>query len=284
MDRTCEGMRARIEISNLGLLVHEHERVRIFVAVACSRAEPRSQANRGPCAARLRRHHQRNELCGGGISRIKGGRLARRMPTRHGCSRCSSPMSPAIGRSISPRDPPWPTLPLRRCPRHRAPLRHRTAPPGARVLEAAAAIREAGDPRLARSTSAHDRHPADGGSKPPRGGACGGARAAHTRRCHRRRGRATWQGVCRHGHCSGRAHINLSGAPCVLLSGGETTVTVRGRGRGGRNVEYLLSLANCLEGHSRIYALAGTRTARWAGRDRGRLHGPDSLARACRWA
>jgi hypothetical protein len=46
-------------------------------------------------------------------------------------------------------------------------------------------------------------------------------------------------------------------APCVLLSGGETTVTVRGRGRGGRNVEYLLSLAIALEGHSRIYALAG---------------------------
>ncbi len=29
-------------------------------------------------------------------------------------------------------------------------------------------------------------------------------------------------------------------APCVLLSGGETTVTVRGKGRGGRNVEFLL--------------------------------------------
>ena len=31
-------------------------------------------------------------------------------------------------------------------------------------------------------------------------------------------------------------------APCVLLSGGETTVTVRGKGRGGRNVEFLLAL------------------------------------------
>src|SRR3954466_10300878 len=31
--------------------------------------------------------------------------------------------------------------------------------------------------------------------------------------------------------------------PCVLISGGETTVTVRGGGRGGRNVEFLLSLA-----------------------------------------
>jgi glycerate 2-kinase len=32
-------------------------------------------------------------------------------------------------------------------------------------------------------------------------------------------------------------------APCVLLSGGESTVTVRGNGRGGRNVEFLLALA-----------------------------------------
>ena len=37
-------------------------------------------------------------------------------------------------------------------------------------------------------------------------------------------------------------------APCVLLSGGETTVTVRGKGRGGRNVEFLLSLAVALDG------------------------------------
>jgi hydroxypyruvate reductase len=47
------------------------------------------------------------------------------------------------------------------------------------------------------------------------------------------------------------------GAPCVLLSGGETTVTVRGGGRGGRNVEFLLSLAIALQRHPRIHALAG---------------------------
>ena len=46
-------------------------------------------------------------------------------------------------------------------------------------------------------------------------------------------------------------------APCVLLSGGETTVTVRGQGRGGRNVEFLLSLAATLDGHPGIHALAG---------------------------
>ncbi|MBV9064566.1 MAG: glycerate kinase [Methylobacteriaceae bacterium] len=46
-------------------------------------------------------------------------------------------------------------------------------------------------------------------------------------------------------------------APCVLLSGGETTVTVRGQGRGGRNVEFLLSLALTLKGQAGIYAIAG---------------------------
>jgi len=45
--------------------------------------------------------------------------------------------------------------------------------------------------------------------------------------------------------------------PCLLLSGGETTVTVRGHGRGGRNVEFLLALGLALDGRGGIYALAG---------------------------
>jgi hydroxypyruvate reductase len=44
--------------------------------------------------------------------------------------------------------------------------------------------------------------------------------------------------------------------PCILLSGGETTVTVRGDGRGGRNVEFLLSLGVALNGHPGIHAIA----------------------------
>lgn len=44
--------------------------------------------------------------------------------------------------------------------------------------------------------------------------------------------------------------------PCVILSGGETTVTVKGRGRGGRNAEFLLALALQLKGQEGIYALA----------------------------
>jgi hydroxypyruvate reductase len=72
-------------------------------------------------------------------------------------------------------------------------------------------------------------------------------------------------------------------APCVLLSGGETTVTVRGKGRGGRNVECLLSMALTLNGHPRIHALAGD-TDGVDGQEEiaGALLAPDALARA--WA
>lgn len=44
--------------------------------------------------------------------------------------------------------------------------------------------------------------------------------------------------------------------PCVLLSGGETTVTVRGHGRGGRNAEFLLALAVALKGLPGVSAIA----------------------------
>ncbi len=44
--------------------------------------------------------------------------------------------------------------------------------------------------------------------------------------------------------------------PVVILSGGETTVTVRAPGRGGRNAEFLLSFALAIEGLSGIAALA----------------------------
>lgn len=47
-----------------------------------------------------------------------------------------------------------------------------------------------------------------------------------------------------------------SSGPVLILSGGETTVTVTGNGRGGRNVEYLLGMAIALEGADNIYALA----------------------------
>jgi hydroxypyruvate reductase len=70
-------------------------------------------------------------------------------------------------------------------------------------------------------------------------------------------------------------------APCVLLSGGETTVTVRGNGRGGRNVELLLSMLLALQGHPRIHALAGDTDGVDGAEDiAGALIEPGTLARA----
>jgi glycerate 2-kinase len=69
--------------------------------------------------------------------------------------------------------------------------------------------------------------------------------------------------------------------PVVLLSGGETTVTVRGSGRGGRNVEFLLSLAVELDGLPGVFALAGdTDGVDGAEEVAGAIVTPDTLARA----
>lgn len=70
-------------------------------------------------------------------------------------------------------------------------------------------------------------------------------------------------------------------APAVLLSGGETTVTVRGNGRGGRNAEFLLSLAIALGGDPRFSALAGDTDGIDGTEDNaGALLLPETLARA----
>ena len=69
--------------------------------------------------------------------------------------------------------------------------------------------------------------------------------------------------------------------PCVLLSGGETTVTLKGKGRGGRNVEFLLSLAVALDGLENTYALAGdTDGVDGVEEIAGAIVTPDTLARA----
>jgi glycerate 2-kinase len=69
--------------------------------------------------------------------------------------------------------------------------------------------------------------------------------------------------------------------PCVLLSGGEATVTVRGKGKGGRNTEFLLALALALGGHPRIYALAGGTDGVDGTEDNaGAVVTPDTLGRA----
>jgi len=68
-----------------------------------------------------------------------------------------------------------------------------------------------------------------------------------------------------------------------LLSGGETTVTVRGKGRGGRNVEFLLSLAVALDGLPGVFALAAdTDGVDGAEEIAGAVVAPDTLARAAK--
>lgn len=69
--------------------------------------------------------------------------------------------------------------------------------------------------------------------------------------------------------------------PCVLISGGETTVTVRGNGRGGRNAEFLLALGVALDGHPGVHAFAGDTDGIDGTEDNaGALLAPDSLSRA----
>ncbi|HRL28517.1 MAG TPA: glycerate kinase [Alcaligenes sp.] len=76
-------------------------------------------------------------------------------------------------------------------------------------------------------------------------------------------------------------HGQPAHAPCVLLSGGETTVTLHGQGRGGRNVEFLLSAALALDGAPGIYGLAGD-TDGVDGQEEiaGAFCSPDTLERA----
>ncbi len=83
------------------------------------------------------------------------------------------------------------------------------------------------------------------------------------------------QACARHGH--------PAAPPLVLLSGGETTVTVRGKGRGGRNGEFALGLALALDGNERIFALAADTDGIDGSEDNaGVLVTPDTLARARR--
>jgi hydroxypyruvate reductase len=70
-------------------------------------------------------------------------------------------------------------------------------------------------------------------------------------------------------------------SPCVLLSGGEATVTVKGQGRGGRNTEFALALAIALNGRSGIHAIsAGTDGLDGNGDAAGSWVAPNTLLRA----
>jgi hydroxypyruvate reductase len=85
------------------------------------------------------------------------------------------------------------------------------------------------------------------------------------------------------GHASLARRLESEGRPRVILSGGETTVTVGrgGGGRGGRNLEYLLSLAIHLDGAAGISAIACDTDGIDGTEDNaGAIITPDTLARA----
>jgi hydroxypyruvate reductase len=78
-----------------------------------------------------------------------------------------------------------------------------------------------------------------------------------------------------------RRHAQPAMAPCVILSGGETTVTMKGKGRGGRNTEFLLALAVHLDGTDGVFALAAdTDGIDGSESNAGAIITPDSLERA----
>jgi glycerate 2-kinase len=79
-----------------------------------------------------------------------------------------------------------------------------------------------------------------------------------------------------------RTHEVPAKGPVVLLSGGETTVTIRDgkAGRGGRNTEFLLSLALKLQGEAGIWAMAGDTDGIDGSDDAaGAIIAPDTLTR-----
>ncbi|MGZ5583377.1 MAG: glycerate kinase type-2 family protein [Usitatibacter sp.] len=80
-----------------------------------------------------------------------------------------------------------------------------------------------------------------------------------------------------------RQYLHPVKPPVALISGGETTVTLRGQGRGGRNSEFLLSLAIELDALDNAWALAGDTDGIDGSEDNaGAVLAPDSLARAAR--
>lgn len=78
-----------------------------------------------------------------------------------------------------------------------------------------------------------------------------------------------------------RHYNNPYRPPVALISGGETTVTVKGTGKGGRNAEFLLSLAIALDGLENVYALAcDTDGIDGSETNAGAVMAPDTVSRA----
>ena len=218
-------------------------------------AHPRREAGHHPRAAALgRRRSARSTRVRKHLSRIKGGRLARaaapapRADARH--------LRRAARRPGGDRLRPDRARPVdaRRCARRRRPARPRPAAvrrarllddPGKRDAEARRSAVRAHRFRIV-------ARPADAIAAAARARCGGRLRAGRARRRPRGRGARGRSRACPARAATSRA----SGRRAAILSGGELTVTMRGRGRGGPNQEYALALAIALEGAAGIAALA----------------------------
>ncbi len=198
------------------------------------------------------------------LSAIKGGRLAaaalrRRAVVTLAISDVPGDDPAVIGSGPTVADPT--TFADARA--HPRPLRDRAAACGRGTSRRAGADEtpKPGDPRLARSGYRADRDAAARRSTAAAAAARDGRGDAGRSSAMRSRARRARRAGPRRHRAQAAAGRLVAGdralpLPAVLLSGGETTVTVRGTGRGGRNAEFLLALALALDGASGIHALA----------------------------
>ena len=253
-----------------------------LLVAAAARAHAGGQAGGQPrAAASPGREHRRDELRAPPPVGDQGRAARRGLPS--GAGRDAADLRRARRRPDRHRVRARPS-PIRRP----APTRSRSSSATASTLPRARAgsaakrarrKRQAGRPALARHRDALDRDAADGARG--RGGGC-----AAMRRC-RSTSWATASRARRATSARSMAGIALQVAqhgqpfapPCILLSGGETTVTVRGQGRGGRNVEFLLSLGGRARRGDR-HSRAGRRHRRRRRRSR---RSPAPISRPTRW-
>ena len=167
------------------------------------------------------------------LSAIKGGRLARR--GRAGAGRDADDLRRAGRRPVGDRlrpDGARPTTLADALAVLRA-LRHRCRPPSvqAHLDDSAVETPKPGDPRLRPQRDAHHRHAAGvargGGGRGARRPAIARSSSATRSRARRARSARSWPASPARSPCTASRS-----PPCVLLSGGETTVTVRGSGQG----------------------------------------------------
>ena len=137
-----------------------------------------------------------------------------------------------------------------------------------------------GDPRLARSTvevAASARQALEAAAEVARAAGCEAVVLGDAIEGEAREAALAHAEVARRARRRGQP----ARPPCVLLSGGETTVTVRGGGRGGRNAEFLLALAAALDDLPGVFALAAdTDGIDGTGSNAGAVYRPGLVAKA----